>query len=363
MSDAVTDEARVYALADSLIQLRYRAEVAWCSEQTGDIFPARVDARVGHALQGIADLLASAGVADLCAPGIRLHDAIAAAWDDYRRAWLGQSRRDALDWWRNTLADDDYEKRAVAIENSPLADLAWQEMERAIVEFRAALTGTLLACFDLSSLLADELYPTRPRDRRLETLDVSELRYLTVHLDRQVKELLTALSGTFPGLLGLTFDLSDATEVEAVETIQQLHHAVPQYLEETCDSDRDAVSQGTTADPGEFVPSTSVEPPATPSDEPVRPHWIKESDESGWVGELRLRGEVIRQVSHIADNIIAVLDEFEKCGWDRSIKNPFEDSLGQRLDTIRSLNKGLKRIKFHGGREKGKIFWKPVEDG
>jgi hypothetical protein len=249
MSSALPNAAAtVYALADSLVHLRFRAEVAWCSEEPNEHLLARVDVCVGRALQSIEDLLASAEGAELRALGERLRDAITAAWGHFKQAWQGSQHQEVLDWWRQTQADYEHWKIPYALENSPLAGPAWQELEQVTGELRTALPGDLRTCFELSSLLAEELYPTQERYRRVGELDVSELRYLTVNLDRQVKQALAALSSSFGGLRDLDPDLSDETEVDAMHKVSRLHEAIPRCLvaSRPLDAGRPA-TEGTTA--------------------------------------------------------------------------------------------------------------------
>jgi hypothetical protein len=195
MSSALPNAAAtVYALADSLVRLRYRAEVTWCAEEPTDHLLARVDVCVGRALQSIEDLLASAEGAEVRAVGERLRDAITAAWGQFKQAWGRSQHQEVLDWWRQTEADYEHWKIPYALERSPLAGPAWQELEQVTGELRTALPGDLRTCFELSSLLAEEVYPTQERDRRVGELDVSELRYLTVNLGRQVKQAVAVLT-------------------------------------------------------------------------------------------------------------------------------------------------------------------------
>lgn len=86
-----------------------------------------------------------------------------------------------------------------------------------------------------------------------------------------------------------------------------------------------------------------------------KPHWNRE------LGELHYEGELIRTVRSNGDHLIKILDAFQKKKWSRSVKNPEvskipDGELGTKekrtcqTECIRSLNKGLRRIRFHSHR-------------
>lgn len=89
-----------------------------------------------------------------------------------------------------------------------------------------------------------------------------------------------------------------------------------------------------------------------------RPSWNKKTFRLYYQGRLarNVRGEAAR-------NVIQVLDAFEKQGWPDSIDNPLL-SPGDNLalhQTIKSLNKGLKGIRFRANGLGTGIIWDPVD--
>lgn len=89
----------------------------------------------------------------------------------------------------------------------------------------------------------------------------------------------------------------------------------------------------------------------------LKPRWEKERD-GLWVGELRVGDRVQRRVRHLAKNIIPILDAFEEEGWPVSVLDPLSgDDPQRRHETIRSLNEGLTRIRFHGDGTNEGIKW------
>jgi hypothetical protein len=92
--------------------------------------------------------------------------------------------------------------------------------------------------------------------------------------------------------------------------------------------------------------------PAVPR--PDRPVW------NGATGELRWKSRVIRRVRAFtqASNIHVILTAFERQGWPDRIDNPLPLGQQQLHQTLRSLNRGLRGMRFHalnGGRV---ITWK-----
>lgn len=86
-----------------------------------------------------------------------------------------------------------------------------------------------------------------------------------------------------------------------------------------------------------------------------RPIWDSET------GTLRIAGTIARSVRVTANpsNIQSILDAFENQGWAKRIDNPIDCSDDdQRLyQALRSLNSGLKKLRFHA-QEGGKaVTW------
>lgn len=91
----------------------------------------------------------------------------------------------------------------------------------------------------------------------------------------------------------------------------------------------------------------------------VVPSWHK------GLGELRYRGEVIREVKLEAENLRTILDAFETDGWPEQIYDPFppDDASDRRRRAVATLNAGLRGIRFVSTGNGRKIAWKPVADG
>lgn len=72
-------------------------------------------------------------------------------------------------------------------------------------------------------------------------------------------------------------------------------------------------------------------------------------------GELRLGTRLLRRVRVMArpSNIQRVLDAFQAANWTTQVASPLTHGQQQLHQALRSLNKGLKRIRFHsqGGAE------------
>ncbi len=80
-----------------------------------------------------------------------------------------------------------------------------------------------------------------------------------------------------------------------------------------------------------------------------RPDWNVE------LGELNLGNDVIRRCRVLREpsNIQQILDEFQAHAWPNRIENPLTLGQTQLHETLRYLNKDLKKIRFHG-REGGR---------
>ena len=90
----------------------------------------------------------------------------------------------------------------------------------------------------------------------------------------------------------------------------------------------------------------------------VHLQWNKEH------GELRLNGEVIRKVRVVmATNVVGILDSFQECGWPTHMDNPLPSSADEnRLrETLKTLNKGLKRIHFYADGTGEGIRWEAIQ--
>jgi hypothetical protein len=77
--------------------------------------------------------------------------------------------------------------------------------------------------------------------------------------------------------------------------------------------------------------------------------------------ELTFRGQVVRRIRSVtvAKNIVAVLDRFQELGWQTCIDDPLPgppDSQRKR-ETLVTLNKGLKRIRFFSTGTVREIRW------
>lgn len=75
-------------------------------------------------------------------------------------------------------------------------------------------------------------------------------------------------------------------------------------------------------------------------------------------GKLFYRGKPVRSVRSLKrTNVVQVLDWFEQRGWPQSITVPKEWSQPTVNETVRSLNRGLKAIKFHARNGARSIYW------
>lgn len=87
----------------------------------------------------------------------------------------------------------------------------------------------------------------------------------------------------------------------------------------------------------------------------ITPAWNEQT------GELRFQEKVIRRVrgTHIAANVVAILNEFQNEGWRQRIDNPLKDRSSQKLrETIASLNTGLEILRFESDGNGAGIRWK-----
>ena len=79
------------------------------------------------------------------------------------------------------------------------------------------------------------------------------------------------------------------------------------------------------------------------------------------LGELRLNGEVVRQVRiGVAKNLIAILDAFQECAWPEQMDDPLPPTtdVNRLRDTVKVLNRGLQRIRFFADGTGEGIRWK-----
>ena len=62
-----------------------------------------------------------------------------------------------------------------------------------------------------------------------------------------------------------------------------------------------------------------------------------------------MNDELIRRVQvGKAKNLVAILDAFQECSWDDHLDDPITAGDGKRLrETLKVLNRGLTRIRFH----------------
>jgi hypothetical protein len=86
---------------------------------------------------------------------------------------------------------------------------------------------------------------------------------------------------------------------------------------------------------------------------PDRPTWNPQQ------GDLRWKKQVLRRVRVMAapSNVQIILDAFQATHWAQQICNPLPHGQQQLHQALRSLNRGLKKIRFHA-REGGQaIRW------
>ncbi len=96
-----------------------------------------------------------------------------------------------------------------------------------------------------------------------------------------------------------------------------------------------------------------------PAAKPLVPRWIKTS------GELRFGDAVCRLYkAKAASNVVRVLDAFEEEGWPPEVLDPLPNGVNSKRlsETIRSLNKGLKVIRFRGKGTGQHYTWHKLSD-
>lgn len=99
--------------------------------------------------------------------------------------------------------------------------------------------------------------------------------------------------------------------------------------------------------------------PPEPADE--LPRWDRDNY------ELWYRDEVVRRIllPDKAENIVRVLNAFQEEGWPRRIDDPLPRRRDQHRvhQTVRSLNSGLRLIRFHSDGTGEGITWREVGQG
>jgi len=90
-----------------------------------------------------------------------------------------------------------------------------------------------------------------------------------------------------------------------------------------------------------------------------RPIWDRAT------GKLSYSNSLIREIKNLgkATNIVAILDALEELGWPSRIDDPLPGGLdGQRLrEAVKTLNRGLKLIRFRGDGTSSGIVWDKVD--
>lgn len=107
-----------------------------------------------------------------------------------------------------------------------------------------------------------------------------------------------------------------------------------------------------------------LRPKAPNRSAPPKPRRRQKSPVPNWnrnTGELKYDDRVVREVRVMTNpsHIQRILDAFECRGWPRSITDPLPGGPDQhRLhQALQSLNRGLKRIRFHGQQGGLAIYW------
>lgn len=79
-------------------------------------------------------------------------------------------------------------------------------------------------------------------------------------------------------------------------------------------------------------------------------------------GKLCWNGRVIRQIRSLSNpsHLHRILDAFQKARWRQQIKNPMTRGQLQLHQVLRSLNSGLKQIRFHGRQGGTVITWSKI---
>lgn len=90
----------------------------------------------------------------------------------------------------------------------------------------------------------------------------------------------------------------------------------------------------------------------------VTPSWRKQ------LGELRYRGEVIREVKAGAANVRCILDAFETDGWPDEIYDPFppRETSASRRRAVETLNRNLRLVRFYSTGNGTRIGWKALDE-
>lgn len=88
----------------------------------------------------------------------------------------------------------------------------------------------------------------------------------------------------------------------------------------------------------------------------VRPVWDAERGELHWGNDVIRRVRVLRSPT----NIQQILDAFQAAGWPNRIDNPLSFGQEPLHQTLRSLNRGLETIRFHGQEGAEAITWKRI---
>ena len=94
---------------------------------------------------------------------------------------------------------------------------------------------------------------------------------------------------------------------------------------------------------------------ALPAPERMTPTWDRENYHLSFMGELA------RNVSPRARNVIRVLDAFQEEGWPDRIYDPVHDDKTRIHYTIASLNEGLRKLRFHADGTGERIRWAPLK--
>lgn len=90
----------------------------------------------------------------------------------------------------------------------------------------------------------------------------------------------------------------------------------------------------------------------------VLPSWHKQ------LGELRYRGELIREVKPEAANLRTILDAFQEDGWPNEIYDPLPptEASARRRRAVATLNKDLRLIRFYSTGNGRRIGWEPCDE-
>jgi hypothetical protein len=94
-----------------------------------------------------------------------------------------------------------------------------------------------------------------------------------------------------------------------------------------------------------------------------QPQVLHTADRPTWnasTGELCYQGQLLRRVRILSSptNIQLILNAFEQSKWCSSVDNPLSTDAQQLHQALRSLNKGLEKIRFHAQRGAQAITWR-----